>query len=133
MRTEKRCPICGETKKAEEFPRNRSTPDGLASYCKPCHNIRMREIKARLYGSEANYLMMRRYGITIEQKQQMIETQKGLCLICQKRPAKHVDHCHTTGRVRGILCFTCNRGLGKFDDDPELLEMAIAYLNRTSP
>ena len=124
--------MCGHTKKAEEFPRNRSSWDGLAAYCKPCHNLKMKEIAERLYGSHANFLMMKRYGITIEQKQKMIEAQSGLCLICQKRPAKHVDHCHKTGKVRGILCFTCNRGLGKFEDDPRLIELAIEYLDRTS-
>lgn len=132
MRIEKRCPMCGHIKKAEEFPRNRSSWDGLAAYCKPCHNLKMKKIAERLYGGHANFLMMKRYGITIDQKQEMIEAQNGLCLICQERPAKHVDHCHSSGQIRGILCFTCNRGLGKFEDDPELLEMAIEYLNRTS-
>ena len=61
----------------------------------------------------------------------MIEVQGGLCLICREKPAKHVDHDHATGKVRGILCFSCNRGLGKFEDDPSLLERAITYLGST--
>lgn len=131
MRSEKRCPICGETKVASEFPSNRSQKDGLASYCKPCHNKKIKEIAQRLYGGHANFLMMKRYGITLEEKARMIEAQGGLCLICEKKPAKHVDHCHETGKVRGILCFSCNRGLGKFEDDPSLMERAITYLAAT--
>jgi hypothetical protein len=80
-RTEKRCPICGQTKPRSEWPRNRSTKDGLAAYCKPCHNKKMREIKERLYGSEANYLMVKRYGITMAEFQAMVDAQGGLCAI----------------------------------------------------
>ena len=59
MKAAKRCPICGKTKPVEEFPRNRSKKDGLASYCKPCHNKKMREIAQRLYGGHANFLIMK--------------------------------------------------------------------------
>jgi hypothetical protein len=58
----------------------------------------------------------------------MILQQRGVCAICRTRKALHVDHDHATGRVRGILCFNCNRGIGKFGDDPALLRNAIAYI-----
>lgn len=72
-----------------------------------------------------------RYDLTVEQVEEMAA--KG-CAICgtvewngrHKRP--HVDHDHKTGRVRGILCSECNTGLGKFKDDPTILEAALAYL-----
>lgn len=55
----------------------------------------------------------------------------GMCAICRERPAEHVDHDHETGEVRGVLCFTCNVGLGNFRDRPDLLDKAVHYLEDT--
>ncbi len=71
-----------------------------------------------------------KYGLTPERYDEMLEAQGGGCAICGKPPgdtALHVDHCHETGRVRGLLCFSCNAGLGQFHHDPELLYEAMAY------
>jgi len=82
----------------------------------------------------------KRYGITRPEAQQMLDDQGGVCAICssplafqgvRNQCSKHganVDHCHKTGEVRGILCGHCNRGLGLFFDDPELLSKAISYI-----
>ncbi|MCX5338149.1 endonuclease VII domain-containing protein [Streptomyces sp. NBC_00124] len=59
---------------------------------------------------------------------ELVASQKGLCVICPKGPAVHVDHCHKTGRVRGVLCFNCNSGLGLLRDDPEAMNRAADYL-----
>jgi hypothetical protein len=53
------------------------------------------------------------------------------CEICGSAARKHIDHCHDTGRIRGILCSNCNIGVGSFDDNPDLLERAAAYLRKT--
>jgi hypothetical protein len=124
----KRCPDCGETRSLEEFPRNRSAKDGRQGYCKPCWNVRIARHAEKLYGSRRNYLLQLRYGITEAEADAMLEGQGGLCAICRTKPAKHVDHCHATGVVRGVLCFGCNRGLGKAGDDPELLRRGLSYL-----
>ena len=58
----------------------------------------------------------------------MIASQVGLCVICLKAPAVHVDHCHETGRVRGVLCFSCNAALGQFKDRPDAIRRAAAYV-----
>lgn len=60
--------------------------------------------------------------------QALIDKRDGLCWICREQPAAHVDHNHETGRVRGMLCFTCNAGLGNFKDRWDLLERAIIYI-----
>lgn len=79
----------------------------------------------------------RRYGLTDEAHTEMLRAQDFRCDICGsedngRRDTPHfaVDHCHATGRVRGLLCHACNRGLGDFLDDPMRLASAIAYINR---
>lgn len=74
------------------------------------------------------------YGITLEEYNMLLEEQGGNCAICSKPPdsgrAKYlyVDHCHNTIKIRGLLCSNCNKGIGFFRDDPELIEKAINYL-----
>ncbi|MFI6601052.1 endonuclease VII domain-containing protein [Nonomuraea sp. NPDC050536] len=125
---QKFCPRCAEIKPREEFGRNRATKDGLTSYCKPCHTVVMREIKIKNHGSERNYLLKHRYGITEEDFERMLAIQGGLCAICRVVPGTFVDHCHDTGKVRGILCFNCNNGLGHFRDNEADLQLAALYL-----
>jgi hypothetical protein len=80
--------------------------------------------------------LMRKYGMTIEQYDAMLASQGGGCFICG-RPRRedislHVDHDHSTGKVRGILCFCCNNALADFQDDPDLLRKAASYVSRHS-
>jgi Recombination endonuclease VII len=74
--------------------------------------------------------LTRRYGITAEESDAMLEAQDGLCAICRTAPAAHVDHDHDTGEIRELLCFNCNGGLGQFRDDPEVLRAAADYVER---
>ena len=73
-----------------------------------------------------------RYGITLAQYNAMYEQQAGLCAICQCPPkpgeALHLDHDHSNDKVRGLLCGDCNRALGHFRDDVDVLYRAIHYL-----
>jgi len=124
----KRCPDCKELKAPEDFPRNKNYKDGRHPYCKPCHNARGKESKQRLYGGSRHYHLKRRYGIGADEVKALIDAQDGVCAICRVRKPEHVDHDHRTGRVRGILCFGCNGGLGQFLDNKEWLANAIAYL-----
>lgn len=80
---------------------------------------------------------LRQYGIGPGDYQRMLDEQGGVCAICKRPPtvdgpqrAKrlHVDHCHATGLVRGLLCSRCNFGIGLFDDDPAQIERAALYL-----
>lgn len=73
------------------------------------------------------------YGITMEDYELKLSRQNGLCGICKTdkpggRGNFHVDHCHKTGVVRGLLCMACNIALGKFKDDILVMKRAIQYL-----
>lgn len=92
----------------------------------------------------AEYKLQIRYGITPEQYTELFVSQGGCCAICgQPESATHnhsnnvqklaVDHCHTTGKVRGLLCQDCNRGLGRFHDDVHRMQKAIEYLAHCLP
>jgi hypothetical protein len=129
----KRCPRCGQTKPLDAFVRNRASRDGLGSYCRPCHNEIGRVNLERRWGAQRFYHLKNRYGLTRAAFQELWKEQSGKCAICLTRPAAHVDHDHATGRVRGLLCFNCNGGLGHFGDDPMRLAVAIAYLHRPAP
>lgn len=94
---------------------------------------RMREWRRRNLLHAKNTEMKRRYGITLAQYSDMLSQQGGGCAICGATSdyyALAVDHCHSTGVVRGVLCSKCNRGLGAFADDPKRLENAVSYLRR---
>jgi formate dehydrogenase maturation protein FdhE len=75
--------------------------------------------------------MKKYYHTTAERVSELLEEQDGLCAICYGVvPASHIDHDHQTGQLRGLLCNSCNRGLGYFHDDPEALRAAADYIER---
>ena len=117
----KYCRTCGETKPHDEWPRNSSASDGLGTLCKACKAVKGRQ-----------HHLKRSYGLTEAERDAMIGSQRGLCVICLKAPAAHVDHCHKTGKVRGVLCFNCNSAIGKLGDDPDAVRRAAAYLEGNS-
>jgi hypothetical protein len=76
----------------------------------------------------------RTFGISADDFDALLAKQGGRCAICGRAPEReaslHLDHHHDTGVIRGILCIGCNQGIGQFQDDPELLERAAAYLRQ---
>lgn len=132
--------MCNEEKPVEEFAK--TTKNGepyIRGKCKPCFNIYHREWyqnhkeehKARVYANEKR-TRWARYGLTEEELKNLVESNDGLCHLCNKNPANAIDHCHETGMVRGHLCTQCNTGLGKLGDSVESLQKAMNYLNRPS-
>ena len=71
---------------------------------------------------------LQKYGLTVEDYTQMYNDQDWVCALCFDRPTVVVDHCHTTGKVRGLLCRQCNTGIGHLSDSVEMLKKAINYL-----
>ena len=91
---------------------------------------RAREKRASATEKPFDYLK-RDYGLTKESYLEMLKSQNGVCAICcnpEKKRRLAVDHCHNTGKIRGLLCTRCNTSIGRFNDDVELLQKAIDYL-----
>jgi len=89
------------------------------------------------YNSSKNSKLLNEYGITFDEFNKMLEKQNYKCKICGKEETKElkgtkwklsVDHCHKTGKVRGLLCAKCNVGLAKFEEDEQQFINAIKYL-----
>lgn len=131
----KTCTKCGESKlRSEHFNIDRSRPDGFKNHCKKCANEYSKAHRRTSKGREANRRnqLKRNYGITIEDYNELTLKQGGVCALCGKEETigrrLAVDHCHKTGKVRGLLCQACNTGIGKLGDSIELLQKAIKYL-----
>lgn len=119
---ERRCLSCDLVKCASAFSKDLRSKNGLAPHCKECLRF------GRL---------LKLYHLSEEGFWDLFSEQDGKCAICLKPlvfgdKETSVDHCHKTGKVRGLLCFSCNTGLGRFSDDPRLLRIAYLYLVRSS-
>lgn len=150
----KLCKRCGATKSLEDFHKDKKSKDGRCFYCKECNKSKTRAYYAGLdktaekargksraeNGDYRNYQYLKKYGITLDEYNSLLEKQGGKCAICgitreecNDKRALPVDHDHETGHVRGILCHSCNRALGLFKDSPDVTAKATEYLirNRT--
>ena len=118
----KECSKCCTFKERSEFYKNKHTMDGLQPVCKECNKA-----------SVAAKTRLKKTKCTAKKYDALYNKQKGCCAICGKHASEFerslaADHCHNTKKVRGLLCTTCNMGLGYFKDNPELLMKAALYL-----
>lgn len=103
-------------------------------YCSP--GCKKKAMDARWRERWPHYMRQYLYGLSPDRYEELMLAQDGRCAICRSDawPGKgnrpHVDHDHATGKVRGLLCASCNNGLGRFADDPERLRAAADYLER---
>lgn len=154
----KTCTKCKEVKPISEFNKAKSGKYGVRGDCKECHwlsyknnnndkiNQRAREYRKnnpdKIRKNNQKYKennkeqlknkhLEKLYGITLKEYKQLLKEQNGVCKICGGTCKKdlHVDHCHDTGEIRGLLCVRCNVALGHFQDDITLLQKAIEYLS----
>jgi len=142
---EKRCTGCGITKPRSNFYLYKSQPSKI-SQCKACLSESRKERYKKSKHKEIDRYFVRKYGITLEERDALVLEQGGKCKICsvilafettQKNQKQNnqkgcVDHCHETEEIRGILCNQCNKGLGSFKDNTEILQKAIDYLKDTN-
>lgn len=149
------CTTCKVEKPLDSFSKRTQEKDGRHYYCRACWKIRRREVYLRLRANPDSYQKMlagvlrsgrkhqrkrnlkQNYGMTVEDYQRLHDAQNGVCAICHKPERKTirgvlykltVDHCHNSGRVRGLLCSRCNLMIGMAADCPDVLTRAIAYL-----
>lgn len=137
-----RRPECKACAKAAMAARYRANPEPARERAKRWnrenrerYDARMREYResGRKAISDRRSHLKRTYNITVEEYDEMLTAQGGVCAICGRAPrddiSLHVDHCHDTGDIRGILCFRCNNALGDFGHDGRLLQAAADYVN----
>ena len=147
--------VCSKCK--EEFPstleyflKHKETKDKLSSWCRKCQNINTEKWRDdnRDYWKKwqkenpkkwKNNQLKNSHGISLKEYNNLLEKQNYVCWICQQPEtckqfgniqSLSVDHDHRTGKIRGLLCHHCNRGLGCFKDDIKLLERSVKYLTK---
>lgn len=124
----KRCNKCKEDKDESEFyliQRKDRTKPQLYHRCKACSA----NIKADMKGYYREWELKRKYGITLDEYKQECAKRNNVCDICLEQvPTMHVDHNHTTGKVRGYLCGSCNRAIGLLKDSAKVCSSASQYL-----
>jgi hypothetical protein len=134
------CTDCGERKPITEFQKHRRGSQGVQPRCRPCANAKAAQWRAEhpYYSAQrtsAGYFrgtvrwrrIEQRYGLTEDQFHAMEAAQDGRCAICGKKRRLVVDHCHASGKVRGLLCSPCNLAVG-FMESAGWLQSAQAYL-----
>jgi len=131
----KKCSFCKEEKTLDSFFTRKISKDGLRGQCKECD----KRYQSNWYdsGKWRNAAYKKKFSITEQDVINLLASQNNSCAICKKlltypHQWTHVDHDHTTNKVRGILCGTCNVGLGKLGDSIETLQNAINYLKGNS-
>lgn len=135
----KKCSKCHLEKELSEFHKRTNRPCGVRSICKECYKEYPKNKKAR-NGYDREYDLMKSYKITPDKFSEILKLQNNCCAICGKNQdmlvghKKYlcVDHCHVSGKVRGLLCDSCNRALGLFKDSEIMLTKAIEYVKMYS-
>lgn len=122
----KDCALCGKDVILDHFHRNPQRKDKRGSYCVDCAR--------QLSRKQGRAATVAKYGLSEQQYEALSVAQNHSCRICARPAGRErygklsIDHCHTTGAVRGLLCLRCNTGLGKFGDNPRQLLRAAQYL-----
>ena len=129
------CMTCGVEKNIIEFYMRDKKTGRRHSACKECDKARVKARHQANPDRTKNNDLKRMYGITLEEHTKMFENQNGVCAICRKSGDGKwkklcVDHCHTTGKVRGLLCKRCNIALGEVGDNIQTLQSMIEYLQK---
>lgn len=133
------CRCCGAMKSVDQFSMLKANP-GI--YCLECWSEKTRAYNNKHRENDPVYCkerdrrawLWKKYGMTRDDYFNLLDSQAGCCAICGEFVADtmDVDHCHETGKVRGLLCGPCNSGIGHMRDSIPILEAAIEYLKRSA-
>ena len=151
----KECNTCGRHLESGLFYKHKRGRFGVRGSCKECESKKDRitynrkDVKAKRmkyqhsekFSRKAHgYRLKEKYTITLNEYDEMYEKQNGVCAICGKPEKRRnawghilrlaVDHCHDTGKIRGLLCCNCNMGIGNLQHDVQVLAKAIIYLKK---
>jgi hypothetical protein len=136
----KRCPQCKEYKALSEYSPAKGKTFNVNAWCKVC--IAKKRKAGYTLEKARTYHLLSTYGLTIEDYEEMLEQQNYVCACCglpetrrtgrsrrsENVPMLHVDHCHGTGVVRGLLCSSCNQALGLLGEDPKRIKALLKYV-----
>lgn len=127
----KTCTKCGISKSFDCFTINKASSDGFHSWCRSCRSLYYKENKGKWRKSDIE----RRYEISFEEYLLLKKNQNNCCFICGKTEEENkrrlaIDHCHSTYKVRNLLCDTCNRVLGLVKENKQTLQNMISYLEK---
>ena len=156
-KSKRKCGKCQKTKQTSAFSRSKNASSWCKQCCRESATKWRSENREQVLAGERErskspgriqyirdysraYRLFTKYGIDAETYDRLFIQQEGKCAICKRTPDKapgkwgvlHVDHCHATGNVRGLLCYRCNSAVGGFGDDPSLMRAALTYLEKTS-
>ena len=134
-----KCSTCNQVKPTSDFPVANGKSRGFAWCCKKCKKDNRIKSAEKMGVDEwflrnRSYWLRSAYGISLQQYNELLVKQFHRCAICfcdeseAYRGLLYVDHCHSTGNVRGLLCHHCNTGVGKMRESVEILKSAINYL-----
>jgi len=135
------CKVCNLAAKKKRYDADPATAIARVKRWQQANSERLnayhREYRARpeVKRQQRDAYYRRQYGTTADEVDEIVELQGGRCLICkgelpERLASRHLDHDHTTGRIRGVLCIDCNHGIGKLKDSPDLLLRAVVYLRK---
>lgn len=137
----RQCKKCKKYKTPDKFTKNKNCSKGIEHTCRKCSSDRKINWEKINRSAYKNAYLKYKFKIDLNKYTEMSKKQNSVCAIC-KNPETEIfkksnklkdlciDHCHFTGKIRGLLCRKCNTGLGNFRDSPEYLKTAIKYLKK---
>lgn len=127
------CSKCKKNKPFSEFNKSKNSKFGLHHYCRKCVSL----CRKNRYEHNTEKQIQSKYKVNFEFIKNLYVIQSGKCAICNKQISEEliskryglaIDHCHDSNKIRGLLCYSCNSGIGLFHDNVEYLQNAINYL-----
>jgi hypothetical protein len=141
------CKKCERDLPIDSFGKRSASPDGKMYECKECvikkavkwakeNPKKFKETQKKYLATESakrykkNWRLQNSFGISLDEYEKMCANQYNKCAICAEEVSLNVDHCHSNGHIRGLLCGCCNRAIGLLRDDVKILQSAINYLSK---